>query len=207
MEKLAEPNRRFTLEEYIQLEATSEEKHEFRDGEIISMAGGTLSHSGIITNLIGELRNRLKGSQCRVYDSNLRIQIARKRLYSYPDALVICGEPIISDVEGMGPTYINPKMIVEVLSPSTREFDLRNKFDRFREIPSFEAYLLLEQDEPRAETRYRHPDHHWALDFALGLKSTIRLHSLNISLPLDEIYAGITLPVLPEPITEEPHEK
>jgi Uma2 family endonuclease len=85
-------------------------------------------------------------------------------------------------------------VVVEVLSPSTRKFDQGAKFDRFRELSSFEEYVLVEQDEPRVETRYRHPDGHWALDFALGLNSVILLRSLSISLPLLEIYAGIVFP-------------
>ena len=123
MEQAVTQSRRCTLEEYIRLDAESEEKHEFRDGEIVSMAGGSLEHSAITANLIRELGTRLKGSTCRVFDSNLRIQIARKRLYSYGDAAVICGEPMLSDVEGIGPTYTNPRLVVEVLSPSTRKFD------------------------------------------------------------------------------------
>ena len=191
MGKLAEQPRRYTLEEYFRLEANSEEKHEFRDGEIVSLAGGTLEHSRIATNVIRELGNRLKGSPCSVFDSNLRIQVAKKKLYSYGDATVICGQPIPSDEDGMGHTFTNPRVVVEVLSPSTRKFDEQGKFDRFRELPSFEEYVLIEQDEPRVETRYRHPDGHWALDFALGIESSIRLRSLSLSLPLVEIYAGI----------------
>jgi Uma2 family endonuclease len=194
MEQMASQHRRYTLEEYIRLEAESEEKHEFRDGEIIDMSGGSLNHSGITANVIRALGNRLQGSSCRVFDSNLRIQIAKKSLYSYGDATVICGEPVLSDVEGIGPTYTNPRVVVEVLSPSTRKFDQGAKFDRFRELSSFEEYVLVEQDEPRVETRYRHPDGHWALDFALGLNSVILLRSLSISLPLLEIYAGIVFP-------------
>src|ERR1035441_10343749 len=94
MEKRVEQPRRYTLEEYFRLEARSEDKHEFRDGEIVSMAGGTLEHSRITANVIRELGNRLKGSPCAVFDSNLRIQIAKKKLYSYGDAAIICGKPI-----------------------------------------------------------------------------------------------------------------
>ena len=191
MEQAVSQGRRYTLEEYIRLEAESEDKHEFRDGEIVSMAGGSLEHSRITANAIRALGNRLGGSSCSVFDSNLRVQIAKKRLYSYGDATVICGEPILSDVEGIGPTYTNPRLMVEVLSPSTRRFDETKKFDRFRELPSFQEYVLVEQEEPRVETRYRHPDGHWGIDFALGLESSILLRSLSISLPLTEIYAGV----------------
>ena len=201
VEQLVEQPRRYTLEEYFRMEANSQEKHEFRDGEIISMAGGSLDHSRITANAIRELGNRLKGSPCSVFDSNLRIQIAKKKLYSYGDAVVICGLPIPSDEDGMGQTFTNPRLVVEVLSPSTRKFDEQGKFDRFRELPSFEEYVLIEQDEPRVETRYRHPDGHWAIDFALGMESSIQLRSLPVSLPLVEIYAGIVFPPTTEGIS------
>jgi Uma2 family endonuclease len=190
----ANPKSRYTLEEYIRLEAESEDKHEFRDGQIIDMSGGSLQHSRISAAVIRQLGNRLEGSPCSVFDSNLRIQIARKKLYSYGDATVICGEPSLSDVDGIGPTYTNPKLVVEVLSPSTRKFDQTTKFDGLRELESFEEYVLIEQDEPRVETRYRHPDGHWGIDFALGLESSILLRSLSISLPLAGIYSGVAFP-------------
>jgi Uma2 family endonuclease len=205
MEQAVSQHRRYTLEEYIRLEAESEERHEFRDGEIIAMSGGSLHHSRITANVIRELGNGLKGSPCAVFDSNLRIQIAKKKLYSYGDATVICGEPTLSDVEGIGPTYTNPRVVVEVLSPSTRKFNEHDKFDQFRKLTSFEEYVLIEQDEPRVETRYRHPDGHWGIDFAIGMESSILLRSLSISLPLVEIYAGIVFPPVVTPAdSEEP---
>jgi Uma2 family endonuclease len=194
MEQAIPQGRRYTVKEYVELDEKSIEKLEYRYGEIVSMAGGTMEHSRITTNTIRSLGNRLDGSPCTVFDSNLRIQYYRSRRYCYPDAVVVYGTPILSDVEGIGPTYTNPRLVVEVLSPSTRKDDEHDKFDRLRELESFEEYVLIEQYEPRVETRYRHPDGHWALDFALGLESIILLRSLSISLPLSEIYAGITFP-------------
>jgi Uma2 family endonuclease len=197
----AVPRRRwYSVKEYIELETTSVDKHEYRYGEIVSMAGGTLAHSGITTNILGELRHRLNGSPCRAFDSNLRIQFDKNGLYCYPDATVICGTPVLSDVEGVGPTYTNPRLVVEVLSPSTRAGDESEKFDKLRELSSFEEYVLIEQHTARVETRYRQPNGHWVLDFALGLHSEILLRSLAISIPLSEIYAGITFPPRPEAV-------
>jgi Uma2 family endonuclease len=207
MEKAVENHRRYTLEEYFRLEAESPDKHEFRIGEIINMAGGTPEHSLITANVIRELGNLLKGSPCRVYESNLRIQIARKKLYSYTGTTVTCGQPILSDLDGLGKTFTNPRLVVEVLSPSTESYDRTRKFDRYRELESFQEYVLVEQDMPRVETRYRHPDGVWRIDFALGLESSIVLPSLSISLPLAEIYAGIAFPPADETSEEKQDDK
>jgi Uma2 family endonuclease len=194
MEQPVSHNRRLTLEEYIRLDDASEERYEFRDGEIVCMSGGTLEHARITANVIRHLGNRLDGSPCAVFSSDLRLQIAKRKLYSYGDVTVICGEPAISDVEGVGHTYTNPKLVIEVLSPSTRKFVQTRKFNRLQELPSFEEYLLIEQDEPRVETRYRQPGGHWGIDFAVGMESAISLRSLSIALPLTEIFGGVTFP-------------
>src|SRR5450755_1942635 len=119
MERLAEQPRRYTVEEYLRLEHESPEKHEYRDGEIIAMAGGTYEHSLIIANIIGELRGRLKGTPCRVNESNLRVRVARTVRYSYPDLAVVCGEPQFDPKDVNRTTVTNPRLVVEVISEST----------------------------------------------------------------------------------------
>jgi Uma2 family endonuclease len=194
MEKLSQPPRRFTVEEYFQLEETARDRHEFHDGVIVAMAGGSPEHSLIIMNVGGELRSRLKGCGCSVYDSNLRLQLARQRRYSYADAAVICGEAEIVTVAGTGKVCVNPRLVVEVLSETTEAYDRTTKFDRYREIESFQEYVLVSQTTPRVETYFRHPDGGWRIDFAIGLDSKISLRSVPAELPLSEIYAGITFP-------------
>ena len=139
--------------------------------------------------------------------SNLRVQIARKKLYSYTDTAVICGQPVLSELDGLGKTFTNPRLVVEILSPSTERYDRTRKFDRYRELEAFQEYVLVEQDAPRAETRYRHPDGTWRLDFALGLESTIVLPSLSISIPLAEIYSAMEFPLSPEDSDDKRDEK
>src|SRR6185295_16327700 len=115
--------RRTTVSEYLQMEEDSLEKHEYRDGRIIEMAGGSADHSLIATNIIGELRNRLKGKPCQVYDSNLRIKIPRSILYTYPDATIICGDRIPDPSDPLGHTMTNPRAIIEVISPTSEAYD------------------------------------------------------------------------------------
>jgi Uma2 family endonuclease len=137
-----EPTRRYTVEEYLDLEASSpEEKYEYRDGivvamrEALGMAGGAVQHCLINANVIGEIGQRLKGNSCRAYSNDLRVRIPRKTLYTYPDATVVCGQ-LQFDVHGpAGHTCTNPILIVEVLSPSTELYDRGKKFALYREIP------------------------------------------------------------------------
>ncbi len=167
------------------------ERHEFRSGELVDMSGGTINHSLTIANIIRQLGNRLERSGCRFFDSNLRVRISRKTLYSYPDVTVVCGEPESDPDEPRGETVVNPRLVIEVLSPSTELFNRTKKFVQYQRIESFQEYVLVSQDEPRIETSFRHPDGLWMLDSAAGLDAVIKLRSLGIELPLAEVFAGI----------------
>jgi Uma2 family endonuclease len=183
----------FTIGEYLKRERDALEKHEYRDGEIISRAGGTADHSLITTNLIGELRTRLKGKPCRVYDSNLRIRISRTVLYTYPDASVICGERELDANDPSGETSTNPRLIVEVLSPSTEAYDRGEKFSRYRQIDSLQEYILVSSAAPRVEVFFRQVDGAWLFTAFSGMDAMATLRSVDTQLPLKEIYSGIEL--------------
>src|SRR5438105_5763209 len=130
--------RRFTIDEYLRLEASAKQRHEYRNGQIIAMAGGSPEHSLIIANVIRELGNHLKGKPCRVYDSNLRVRIPRTPLYTYPDVSVICGETQVDPQDPGRTTATNPRLIVEVLSSSTEADDRGEKFRRYRSLESLD---------------------------------------------------------------------
>ena len=197
MSSPVEKRRRYTVEEYFELERTSQEKYEYHDGyivavgEAIAMAGGSVNHSLIVANVIRELGNRLKGRPCRVYDSNLRVRIPRKTLYFYPDATVICGPRATDDASPVGETVTNPRVIVEVLSPGTELDDRGEKFARYREMETLQEYVLVAQREARVESFLRQPDGTWSLASTSRPAVTTRIRSLEIDLPLDEIYAGV----------------
>lgn len=201
MTRSAPFKRRFTVDEYLRIERDSTEKHEYRDGEIVAMAGGTVAHSRIMANCIAAWWNRLRGGPCAPFDSNLRVRIARRTLYSYPDVTVICGPPELDPDDTRGETVTNPRLVGEVLSPSTESYDRRTKFDRYRQLESFREYVLVSQDTPRVETFYRRDDDTWVFAVATGLDGTIRLSSLAIDVPLSEVYAGVEFP--PEPPTPD----
>lgn len=187
-----EKPRRYTLEEYFRIERDSSTKHEFRRGEIINMSGGSLEHSLIIANTIRAIGNRLEGSGCRVFDSNLRVRIAPKLRYAYPDATVICKDPQIDPDDPSRTTVINPRLVVEVLSPATELYDRGEKLRRYLELQSLQEYVMVAQAAPRIESLFRQQDGTWLLSVARKLDATVRLRSMDIELHLREVYAGLT---------------
>ena len=191
---LPAPKHRYTVSDYLHRERESLDKHEYRDGEILLMAGGTADHSLIVANVIRELGNRLRGKPCRVYDSNLRVRIARTVLYTYPDASVICGPREIDPNDPSGETVTNPRLIVEVLSPSTEGYDRGEKFGRYRQLDSLEEYVLVSQAAARIETFWRQADGTWLFTATSGLELAAKLRCMDIELPLAEVYAGIEWP-------------
>ena len=194
MEQPVAEQTRYTVQEYFRLAAESTDKWEYRDGEVVCMPGGTVMHSRIGANVIGELRQRLKGTPCAVYTESVRVRMARGTLYGHPDATVICGDPELDPDDDRGETIVNPRLVVEVLSPSTELYDRTTKFRRLMARESFQEYVLIAQDEPRVESLYRHPDGDWRMRYAARLEQSVPLESVGVDLPLAEVYAGVTLP-------------
>ncbi len=182
-------------EEYFALERESEIRHEYFDGEIFAMAGGTFAHSLLIGNLARELGNALKGRPCFVFPVDMRVQLAADRRYTYPDVTVVCGEPRFET--GRRDTLLNPLLIFEVLSESTERYDRGAKFGFYRALPTLSDYLLVSQDQALVEHFHRAADDSWVLrTFSSG--DRLELLSLGVALAVDEIYDK----VLDEPLAE-----
>jgi Uma2 family endonuclease len=182
------PIQRLTEAEYLDFERKAEVKHEFFDGEVFAMAGGTPAHSLISANAIRALGNRLPGG-CRVFTSDLRVKVEVTGLYTYPDISVVCGERQFSP--DAGDTLVNPTLLVEVLSESSEGYDRGRKFEHYRQIPSLRGYLLIRQDYPHVEFFARGEDGLWTLSDASGHDTGIPLSPVQIELPLREVYAGV----------------
>lgn len=191
---LPTPRRRMTIAEYLDFEDAAESKHEFDDGVIVDMSGGSYESSTIENNLAAALNGALKGKPCRAHGSNLKVKIKRTRSYRYPDALIVCGPPIFDPDDPRKHTITNPRAVFEILSPSTEKRDRTVKFDDYRSIDGFEEYVLLSQFEPRVESYFRSPDGTWQFDVRVGLETSVRVKSVGIDLPLAELYAGVTFP-------------
>ena len=187
----------FTVEEYFRLEADSVAKHEFFDGRIVGLSGGTPTHSLISANIIGELGNGLRGTPYRVYDSHLRIRVPGTTLYTYPDLSVVCGDLQFDPQDRGRTTVTNPRLLVEVESVSSAGIDRLLKFDRYLTIESLQEYMLVGQTGPYMQTFFRHADGTWVMTPASGRDAVAKLRSLEVELPLAEVYAGVEFP--PEP--------
>jgi Uma2 family endonuclease len=186
----ANPERQYTLEEYLELDRTSEERFEFWGGEIFGMSGGSQAHDRIIVNFIVALSARLDVSKCRVFSSDMRVKVPSAPPYRYADFSALCGEVRFEEVGGVD-ALVNPQLIVEVLSASTEAYDRGDKFTHYKSIPTFGEYLLVAQHRPHVTHLYRQSDGTWIYAEANDLESTLRLDSLDCELPLTEIYRGV----------------
>jgi Uma2 family endonuclease len=191
---LPQPVRRYTVQEYYELDRAAEFKSEFYGGEIFAMAGGTVDHSRICSNLIGEIRTCLRGKPCEVFESNLRLKIKATGLRTYPDASVYCGPMERDEEDSTGQTFTNPTVVFEVLSPSTEGYDRGFNAENYRQVQSLRAYVLISQRMPHAEIFERQPDDSWLLREVRGREATLNIPSIGVVLPLAEMYARVEFP-------------
>lgn len=177
---------RYTFRQYVDLEQLSPVKHEFLDGQVWAMAGGTPDHAAVAVNVPALLSQRLRGKPCRVFSSDLRIRVKATGLGTYPDASVVCHRLDTDPDDVTGTTVINPILVVEVLSPSTEEYDRGEKLDNYKQIPSLQEIMLVAHDERRVDV-WRRSNDAW-IEIVTRQAGTAELRSLDASLPLDDIY-------------------
>jgi len=176
---------KLSVEEYLAADSDAELHSEYHDGEIFPIVAVTFKHGRIAVKTARHLDERLDGKPCRVVNSPVRVRVSPTR-FVYPDILVVCGKPAYTDEKQE--TLTNPKVIIEILSPSTEGYDRGPKFALYRNLPSFDEYLLIAQDQPRIEVFRKAADNQWILTIWEGLGATARVESLDITLPLAEIY-------------------
>jgi Uma2 family endonuclease len=185
---IATTERRYSLDEYRAIAEASTEKCEYHDGEIITMTGGTLNHSLVMGNIFSFLHLTLRNTQFVVINSELRIWIPDYRCGVYADVMIFDGRPQLNG--DRKDEALNPLLIVEVLSPSTEEYDRTDKFRMYRSIPSFCEYLLIRQNKVFGE-RYSKQSQGWSYSDFDSLDQSILLESVNIELAIAEIYRDI----------------
>lgn len=190
---MAQPDIKYTASEYLALERQSETKSEFLDGRIYGMAGASRRHNLIVLNIGGELRGSLRGRPCETYPSDMRVKVSVTGLYTYPDVTVVCGEPEFEDAAI--DTLLNPRLLVEVLSPSTADYDRGAKFEHYRSLPSVQEVLLVDQDRVHVMHYQRQEDGNWLLSETREIETSIRLSSLDVQLTLAEVYARVAFDV------------
>ena len=187
----AATKKRFSPQEYLALERKSETRNEYYSGEIFAMAGASREHNLIVANLLREIGNQLEDRPCESYPSDMRVYIEATGLYTYPDVTVVCGEPQFQDREV--DTLLNPKVIIEVLSPTTEAYDRGVKFRHYRRIGSLREFVLISQDRMMVE-QYRRQGNDWILSDVSEPDEVLNLESIGCQIPLDRIYAKIEFP-------------
>ncbi|NEP25109.1 Uma2 family endonuclease [Moorena sp. SIO3I6] len=188
MQLISEP-KYYSPEDYLKLEETAEYKSEYRDGEIIPMTGGTTNHNQIALNIATLFKLGLKGKEYKIYIGDVRLWIPRYRQYTYPDVMVIQGEPVYT---GKGTTTVtNPMLIVEVLSNYTKNYDQGDKFLYYRSISEFKEYILIEQSEYRLLQYNKTATNQWQFTEYESENSVISINSIELSVSFQELYEGV----------------
>ncbi|NEP12195.1 MAG: Uma2 family endonuclease [Symploca sp. SIO2C1] len=187
--QLQTQKRYYTPQEYLELEDKAKYKNEYRDGKIVPMTGGTTNHNKIALNFAANLKFGLRGKNYDIYIGDVRLWIPRYRQYTYPDVMVIEGEPIYT---GTGTTTVtNPLLIVEVLSKSTKNYDLGDKFIYYRSIPEFKEYILIDQTKYHVMQYAKNPDGQWLLTEQELTEGVLELSSVKFQIHLKDIYEKV----------------
>jgi Uma2 family endonuclease len=177
---------KMTIEEYLAFENASPEKHEYYRGEVFAMSGTKLIHNEIVMNTISILLQSLKGKGCKPYGSDLRIHIPKNTLFTYPDISIFCDDVITLNNDEWN--AINPTVIIEVLSPSTRKYDRGRKFKLYQDITSLREYILIDSEKVHVECFTKNQQGNWDIKEYKTLTEILVIFSLGLQLPLQEIY-------------------
>jgi len=185
-------SQKLTPQEYLAIERAADFKSEFFDGKMFAMAGISKDHSRIIVNLIGGLHAALRGQDCEIFSSDLRVKVSANGLYTYPDLTIVCGPVDVEDKHA--DVLLNPTLIIEVLSPGTERYDRGKKFDFYRELDSLKEYVLVSQDQYRVEQFLRRNGSEWGYRVAFKEDDIVEFPSVGCSISIKDIYARVAFP-------------
>jgi len=178
-----------TPEQYLEIERKAEFKSEYYQGEMFAMSGAREPHVLIAGNVFGELHQQLRRRPCRAYSADMRVRVTPVGLYTYPDVVVVCGEPQFLDENR--DTLLNPTMIVEVLSESTKAYGRGEKFELYSSLESVAEYVMISSLRVRAELFTRQPEGRWMLTAKSGLEDSLELQSIGCRLALADLYEKV----------------
>lgn len=184
--ELTSEKKTFTSEEYLELERKAEFKSELINREMYAMVEFTRKHNRIALNVASFLNNFLENKPCRIYFADLRVQVSKTGMFTYPDLVITCGNETMGDK--YKDTLLNPKCILEVLSDSTEKYDRGEKFSHYQNLESLEEYILISQNQTKAESFLRQADNKWLYQKVEGSESELSIQSVNTKIKLEEIY-------------------
>ena len=179
----------YSIQEYLDFENSSPEKHEYYNGEIFAMAGASDNHAAIETNLIISLGNALKKSPCKPWVSSKRLHIPSNTLFTYPDITIACRDELPKSETGA----TLPKVIIEVLSKSTRKYDRGEKFELYKDIPGLQEYILVDSEQFAIDIYRKNAENNWELEQYETQDRSIKIKALDISLSFKKIYESVQI--------------
>ncbi|MBV9963339.1 MAG: Uma2 family endonuclease [Parafilimonas sp.] len=187
---IAYSKQKISIEEYLEMENAALEKHEYYKGEVFAMSGAKLPHIKITGNLFSELKNKLKGKKCQPYGNDLRIHIPSNTLFTYPDISVICGEVITRNNDEYN--ALNPTVIIEVLSKSTKNYDRGEKFKLYRDIKTLKEYILIDSESLHIEVFRLNEKNHWELEEYNDANGSVEIKAINENILIADIYENVS---------------
>jgi Uma2 family endonuclease len=182
------PVQQLSVEQYLELERAATERHEYIDGEMVAMSGGSPRHSLIGLNIAFQIKAKKRGSGCATFNPDVKVFLDRRKI-AYPDVTVVCGDPEFLDARN--DVVKNPSVVVEVLSPSTEDYDRGKKATLYRLLPSLQEFLLVGQDPVFVEHNRRLPDGTWQIILHQEMESTVDLQSIGVELSIASIYEDL----------------
>ena len=191
------PKSYISHQQYLAQERMAKFKSQYFGGEMFAMAGGSREHNLIVANIVRELGNELKDRRCEVYASDMRVKVSKSGLYTYPDTSVVCDTPEFEDDQF--DTLVNPKLLFEVLSESTESYDRGGKFRQYREIDSLKEYVMVSQDRVSVECYLRQAGDRWLLKEIQSIEESVTFDSIQVTIPLAELYRNISFEEPPQP--------
>jgi Uma2 family endonuclease len=183
---VAYQKRHYTVEEYLEMEKVSTEKHEYFQGEIFAMSGAGFNHNLIFSNVFGVLAHKLKGSNCIPFGSDMRMNIPENTLFTYPDISIYCNE--IKYLNEDEDTILQPTVIIEILSPSTKNYDKGKKFNLYKDIPSLKEYIMIDSESISVQAFYIDDENNWKLNEHKEISDKLTLISMGFNVTLSDIY-------------------
>lgn len=184
---------KFSIQEYLEMENASMEKHEYYKGEIFAMSGAKVPHNTIHKNLLGRMFIKLDGKKCQPYSSDVRVHIESNTLFTYPDISIICGELITLNNDEYN--VLNPTVIIEILSKSTKNYDRGEKFKLYRDIPTLKEYILVDSENIHIEAFRLNESNHWELEEYDLIGEELYIKAIDERISIAEVYQGVKIEI------------
>ena len=188
---IAYSKEKISIEAYLEMENASIEKHEYYKGEVFAMSGTKMPHNKIASNLLITLGLKLKGTKCQPYGSDVRVHIESNTLFTYPDISIICGDVVTLNNDDYN--VLNPTVIIEILSASTKNYDRGEKFKLYRDIATLKEYVLVDSESIHIEVFRLNENNHWELEEYNNPNDLLLFKAINENVLIAEIYEGVNL--------------